>query len=418
MSPVRRTPRVLTRIESTSRTTYLREVAGALWPHPLTTSIGPDIAAPGRLVREFIVVPNARKPRLLLPAQSPRAAATAVRRYSEPRSRLARFRLELLALSMRTGAGGSLLRDRLHVRAEHGDDEDSIESYLSSALGQEVLVSLHVGPARANRKPVLALLSPKGELVGFAKIGINELTRRLVLAEAASLTALASFPFQYTSIPGLLHAGKWAGLEVLVQSALPVWQSRAPLDGHRLSESMLEIAHVSGVSTDRFSSSPYRQALSARLEGLQASEDVRCLQEAAQAVFERAAAAMLPMGAWHGDWTPWNMASLADTILLWDWERFSAPAPLGFDAVHHRLQAALVHEREEPRAAVAGCVTGAPTLLAPFGLDPASAELTALLYLIDLAARYLHDGQAEAGARLGVLRQWLLPELAARTAAL
>ena len=37
------------------------------------------------------------------------------------------------------------------------------------------------------------------------------------------------------------------------------------------------------------------------------------------------------------------------------------------------------------------------------------AELTALLYLVDLAARYLADRQAEAGARLGVLGTWLLP---------
>ena len=37
--------------------------------------------------------------------------------------------------------------------------------------------------------------------------------------------------------------------------------------------------------------------------------------------------------------------------------------------------------------------------------------MTALLYLIDLATRYLEDRQAEAGARLGVLGRWLLPVL-------
>jgi hypothetical protein len=42
---------------------------------------------------------------------------------------------------------------------------------------------------------------------------------------------------------------------------------------------------------------------------------------------------------------------------------------------------------------------------------PGSAEITALLYLVDLAARYLADRQAEAGARLGVLGTWLLPVL-------
>ena len=47
-----------------------------------------------------------------------------------------------------------------------------------------------------------------------------------------------------------------------------------------------------------------------------------------------------------------------------------------------------------------------------FGVvHPAAIRLTGLLYLIDLAARYLADRQAEAGAPLGVLGRWLLPVL-------
>ena len=46
--------------------------------------------------------------------------------------------------------------------------------------------------------------------------------------------------------------------------------------------------------------------------------------------------------------------------------------------------------------------------------DATAARITGLLYLIDLAARYLDDRQAEAGARLGVLGTWLLPVLIAK----
>jgi hypothetical protein len=152
----------------------------------------------------------------------------------------------------------------------------------------------------------------------------------------------------------------------------------------------------------------------------------------------------LRFGAWHGDLTPWNMATLRDTICVWDWERFSRGVPLGFDAVHYAFQGAVVRHKRDPRAAIADCVRRAPELLAPFGqggsggpagagttgdgkakgegatsggpgADGSSAEraarLTVVLYLIDIAARYLHDGQAEAGARLGALGQWLLPVL-------
>jgi hypothetical protein len=59
-------------------------------------------------------------------------------------------------------------------------------------------------------------------------------------------------------------------------------------------------------------------------------------------------------------------------------------------------------------------VAAAPTLLAPFAVAPEPAALTALLYLAELAVRYLADGQAQAGAQLGVLGTWLLPVLVRR----
>ena len=54
-------------------------------------------------------------------------------------------------------------------------------------------------------------------------------------------------------------------------------------------------------------------------------------------------------------------------------------------------------------------VPAAAGLLAAVRPAGPARELTALLYLVDLAARYLTDRQAEAGARLGVLGTWLLP---------
>ena len=51
---------------------------------------------------------------------------------------------------------------------------------------------MHLGAARANRKPVLQLLTPDGETVGFAKIGVSPLTSSLVWAERDALTLLCS----------------------------------------------------------------------------------------------------------------------------------------------------------------------------------------------------------------------------------
>ena len=107
------------------------------------------------------------------------------------------------------------------------------------------------------------------------------------------------------------------------------------------------------------------------------------------------------------------MANLTDAQLVWDWERFAQGVPAGFDAVHHDLQRR-IQSSGDAATAVETTVRQARELLAPFGVSGDAGELTALLYLVDLAARYLTDRQAEAGARLGVLGTWLLPVLIRR----
>ena len=126
----------------------------------------------------------------------------------------------------------------------------------------------------------------------------------------------------------------------------------------------------------------------------------------------------LELGAWHGDWTPWNMTATTEGLLVWDWERFGTEVPVGFDPLHYRLQAAIVRDGKDPRSAVGDLLTMCGPLLYGFGVPGGSARTTTLLYLIDLAARYLTDRQAQAGARLGVLGSWLLPELVAAVAVL
>jgi hypothetical protein len=200
---------------------------------------------------------------------------------------------------------------------------------------------------------------------------------------------------------------------VLVQSPLPIWQPREQLASRRLVDAMLEVASACGTTQGWLATSPYWADLRSRLSQLSDHEDGVALGNAARRLVEHCSDLGMRYGAWHGDWAPWNMANVADTLLVWDWERFTPGVPLGFDALHHDLQKRL-QAGVEPRDAVEETVRNAGGLLSHFSVVPDSAEITALLYLVDLAARYLADRQAESGARLGVLGTWLLPVLVER----
>ncbi|HYN96464.1 MAG TPA: hypothetical protein VES42_21695 [Pilimelia sp.] len=423
MSPVKTAPARLTVADAALRAEYLTEVLGLLYPGASvsTGGPGPDDGPP---VAEYLVVPDARRPRLLVPADSRRVAAAAVRRYAEPSSRLARLKRDAVVAALRTGASAVLLRDRVRLTGGTGD---TIDAYLREVLGRQLSLSVHIGPARANRKPVLQLLTVEGATVAFAKLGTGPLTRRLVRAEATALTTLGKAGLRRVTVPRVMHAGQWLGHEVLVQSALPVWHPRAPLGPHRLTLAMRELATSCGVRQGPLGASPYAAELRARLAAVAEPDPAAGppvapgegpeLAAAGTALLDRRADATLRYGAWHGDWAPWNMASLAESVLVWDWERFGTGVPLGFDAVHYELQRR-IEDGQEASAAVTSTIARAPELLAGFDVAPDACELTALLYLVDLAARYLADRQAEAGARLGVLGRWLLPVLVGRVAAL
>jgi hypothetical protein len=405
MSPVKTAPAELVAGDAALRTQYLTEVLDLLYPWPCRAD-----GSPGTPIAEYLVVPDARRPRLLVPAGSRRVAAAAVRRYAEPQSRAARLKRDAVVAAMRTGASAVLLRDRVRVT---GPFSSSIDGYLSEQLGRELSVSVHIGPARANRKPVLQLISPDGDTFGFGKLGTGPLTKQLVKAETAALNVLAGTGLTKLTVPQVLHAGEWHGLAALVQSALPVWLPRAPLTQRRLVAAMLDIAGCCGYTSGPLDGSTYWRELRGRLSAVGDRAEGAGLGSAARLLAEHAGDTVFRYGAWHGDWAPWNMANLADALLVWDWERFATGVPMGFDAIHHELQKR-IQQTGDARDAVEQTVRRAGELLAPFGVPIAGREVTALLYLVDLAVRYLTDRQAEAGARLGVLGTWLLPVLIRR----
>src|SRR5262252_1522273 len=260
------------------RLAYLREVCELLWPPTAEMTLHggahgwPQISGAVRPRalggssraegRDFVLIPGVRHPRLLVPA-APRAAAAALRQYGQPRSWAARLGVAAFALGLAGGLGGTLLGVRVRVTAP--PEAESIESYLKSAFSPDIRVSIRLGPARANRKPVLQLYTASGEPVGFVKVGFNALTRDLVRAEAASLAWLERSGLDGITVPRVLHHDQWHGMDVLVLSSLPVWRRRRALTTAQLSAAMGTVARLGGLQQGAGASDAYLRQLRERL---------------------------------------------------------------------------------------------------------------------------------------------------------
>jgi hypothetical protein len=408
---------------------FLREVCELLWPPPAVVRLedsGPALlglaggrrhtgtaaVAAGQEASEFALVAGIHRPPLMVPAER-RQAAAAVRHHSRPRSATARAGVKMLCLGLGAGLGGAALRGRVRISSPAG--ADTIEEHLKTVSSRDLTVSMYLGPARANRKPVLQLLAPGGASVGFAKIGVNPLTRSLVRAEHDSLVRLARAGLARITVPEVLHYESWHGLEVLVLSALPAWLPPRHPPESRLIAAMTELAGVGGLQRGPLAGSDYLCQLRARLADTDQGPEQAALRNALDILTARDGQELLTYGSWHGDWSPWNMASTSGGLLVWDWERFTSGVPLGFDALHHWLQTSVATPRSDPRAVAASCLDRAPGHLAPFGVSSPQARLTAVLYLTDLATRYLTDRQAQAGAPLGDPGTWLIPAIGQAT---
>jgi hypothetical protein len=152
---------------------------------------------------------------------------------------------------------------------------------------------------------------------------------------------------------------------------------------------MVEIAGGgnSGAPLDLMSS-PFWHRLITEV-GAGRDEFSAALTEALGRAARRLAGAQLRFGAWHGDWTPWNMAMGAGSLLVWDWERYDPDVPLGFDALHFHFQK--IKFGRDPAEAIREVHATAPALLAPFGIDPQLSSITMVLYVATLASRYARD---------------------------
>jgi hypothetical protein len=388
-----------------ARPRELAWLAEVLWgPTPeVELLVGERVPAEVPAAQRWGVLPGLGRPRVLVPLASRRAAAEAVRQYSDGMTQRARLAKAAVGLALAGGVLQRGLRRRGLVVAAAGPAEGSLlGDHVPAALGRsDLAAAILLGPVRPNRKPVVQLIGRDGRSVGYMKVGWNDLTRRLVRAEADTLRRLAAAGPRCFTAPDLLHQGRWEGLDVTISSALP---HRLLRRGRRYALPPVavsaEIAALGGVAVASLGESGWWAGLPARLVPVR-----QALQGQAaatlDATLERLAAstpARLAFGTWHGDWGPWNLRATPGRLLVWDWERSGDGVPLGFDLLHFGYQTALQGLGQPPaRAAATGRDRAAPHL-GELGQEPGVAELLCDLYLLE---RLCRAAEAEVSAVTG-----------------
>ena len=212
--------------------------------------------------RRFRLLVSGRRPRVLVPAGSPGATRSAIRRDSANDSRPDVLGRRTVAAVAGSAVGQLLFRDVVTL-GPVGDD--SLEHHLATYTGADVRLSLHSGSAtRANAKPVVGVHRTTGGEVGFCKVGITPLAARLVAHEGSTLRLLAAADLTALDVPPVLHVHRWSGHEVLLLGALR--GTRGP--GRSLPvEAMRAVIEAPGADVQSLHEGPWPARLVDQLSG-------------------------------------------------------------------------------------------------------------------------------------------------------
>jgi hypothetical protein len=360
-----------------------------------------------REVERYLVVPDARRPTMLLPAGPRPALLGALNNYRGLRT--TRRQLQRGALSAAASLGRlPFSQVVLSVRADEppGSRAHPVGE-LSAALGREDLRAAIGVRTGANRKATLQLVDVTGSPVGFAKFAWSEQTALAVQRETAALDA--DDRLGTCRRPALLASGTYSGWPYLVSSPLPL--SSRGVRGRTAAPTVQEFHDLAPVAGRRpLAGSRHFLDLVERLEKLTSTGSPAPLVERTLQLLASAAADgrdFVMSAHWHGDLTPWNTARDSEGQLwCWDWESSESDALAGMDAIHWHLS--LVQESGRPLTseALRCAAAAAEPVLTGLGHAPWAKPVVAAVYVGALVERAIALSVAEGGWEAG----WLTAE--------
>ena len=292
---------------------------------------------------EFNYLPVNNGRGYLLPL-NPKSAANGLGLYNA-QSETARVIKTLLKKPYIGGVVSSVFMKSVNIMIKR--DIDCIEKsevllfeYLKEVLQERKLdFALSLGTPGPHRKPVIQLTNASGIVIGYAKVGWNEVTNSLVKNEADTIKCLSCSSFHSFSIPSLLHAGWWHNCYLTVQSPPTGTLSPAPkfLTSHYL-KTVEELADLNTTYMPMRASAFWAGLLNT-VKNVKSGFYLGILERKIIPKIEKTLGDMpLPFHASHGDFAPWNAYIKDGKLFLYDWEYSRPDAPGGWDLFHFTTQ--------------------------------------------------------------------------------
>jgi hypothetical protein len=328
--------------------------------------------------RTYAVLPRASRPRYLVPVDGRHARGAHIRPGAGTAQAATRLALRG---ALRLGAGRAL-PGRLVV--SDGDRAaPSLRRHLADLLGRDdVDLAVALGAPRPNRKPVVQVIGADGATVAWVKLGVDDHTDALVAHETGALQAVGAADGPLLT-PPVLAASSWRGHPLLALGHVAMDES-----ADDLVLTAPAVAAIAGSTVDE------DVLAGAWWAGLAAAPDPDgAVAAVLAALAPRVEGRRWPFGRWHGDLAPWNATWSGDRLVAWDWERSTAPVPVGLDLFHNRVQVAALRHGTPVAAALRDAARAEADTLGALGHDPADAPLLAAAYAATLRARYAADAR-------------------------
>ena len=367
-------------------------MSAILWPDGSARLVAedrqdPQPTVPGR----WWASPTAHEPRLLIPADSMGAARRAVHRYHDGFDLRQWARSVAAEITMTSPRLAHRVLDRNVVVVDGPPDaiRRGVLGGLQELLGRDDLrFAISLATAKTNRKPVIQILDDEGLSLGWAKVAWNRWTEGLVANEARWLSQPAKPPLV---IPTVLEDTVLAGRRVVVSSAVAPGRSPRLRRPSQPDPNVLRAIADLGPRTRR----PVRESAwwASVQEVLPVADDRERL--AIDRVASKARDLTFSLGAWHGDFTPWNVMTVRGMAQVIDWEFAADEVPFGFDLCHYHTQVASETLRLPPDDALDHSARLSPQGLVRLGVDPHTQIATWTLYLVELIRRTLALRAAE-----------------------